>query len=107
MTTNHVLSGNYIPGDYADRSATTMPLDQWKCFEWHYDGAHDEYHVYVNGNELTDMAILSNHTPAWTAPQFAYVEIGLHLYHDLPNEPVLDVWYDEVALDGARVGCTM
>ena len=107
VTTNHVLSGNYIPGDYADRSATVMPLDSWHCFEWHYDGKQSEYHVYLDGNELTDMAITSGHTPAWTAPQFAYVEMGLHLYHDLPNEPVLDAWFDEVALDGARVGCTM
>jgi hypothetical protein len=105
VTTNHLLSGNYIPGDYADRSTMTMPLDGWTCFEWHFDGKNDEYHFFVNGNERTEMAILGNHTPQWTAPSFAYLEIGLHLYHDLPNEPVLDAWYDEIALDGTRVGC--
>ena len=82
-----------------------MPLDQWVCFEWHFDGKNSEYHFYLNGNELTDMAIVSDASPPWTAPPFAYVELGLHLYHDLTTIPTLDVWYDEVALDTARIGC--
>ncbi len=105
VSTSHDISGNYIPGDYGDHSSTVMPLDAWKCFEWHFDGQNSEYHVYVDGNELTDMAITSGHAPAWTAPSFAYIEIGLHLYHDLTSIPTLDVWYDEVALDTSRVGC--
>ncbi len=105
VSTGHVLAGNYIPGDYADHSTTVMPLDRWACLEWHYDGAHDEYHVFLDGGELTDMAILSTHVPPWTAPAFAYLELGLHLYHTLTDVPPLDVWYDELALDGARVGC--
>jgi hypothetical protein len=105
VTTNHVISGNYIPGDYADRSATTMPLDRWTCFEWNFDGTKSEYHFFLDGNELTDMAITQTHTPGWTAPQFAYIEMGLHLYHDLTDVPTLDAWYDEFALDGKRVGC--
>ncbi|HWE31479.1 MAG TPA: hypothetical protein VHB97_25935 [Polyangia bacterium] len=105
VSTAHVIAGNYIPGDYADHSATTMPLDRWACFEWHYDGAHDEYHVFVDGSELGDMAITTTHVPKWTAPSFAYLELGLHLYHTLTDVPPLDVWYDELALDGARIGC--
>lgn len=105
VSTGHVIAGNYIPGDYGDHSKTVMPLDRWACFEWHYDGTHDEYHVFVDGNELTDMAITATHSPRWTAPAFAYLELGLHLYHTLTDVPPLDVWYDELALDGARIGC--
>jgi hypothetical protein len=105
VSTAHVIAGNYIPGDYADHSTTVMPLDQWACFEWHFDGVHDEYHFYLNGSELTDMAILSDASPSWIAPPFAYLEMGLRLYHPLVNEPTLDVWYDEVALDTARITC--
>ena len=105
VSTNHVIAGNYIPGDYADHSSTVMPLDQWNCFEWHFDGQKSEYHFYLDGNELTDMAILSDASPPWTAPPFDYVELGLHLYHDLTTIPTLDVWYDEVALDTSRIGC--
>ena len=105
VSTAHVLAGNYIPGDYADHSTTTMPLDQWVCIEWHFDGMNDEYHVYLGGNEITDMAITATHQPPWTAPPFAYVSMGLDLYHDLTTIPTLDAWYDEVALDTARIGC--
>lgn len=105
VSTQHVLAGNYIPGDYADHSKTTMPLDQWTCFEWHFDGQLNEYHFFEEGSELTDMAILTDASPQWTAPPFDYVELGLHLYHDLVSIPSLDVWYDEVALDTSRVGC--
>ncbi len=105
VSTNHVIAGNYIPGDYADHSTTTMPLDQWTCFEWHFDGQLNEYHFYLGGSELTDMAILTDAAPQWTAPPFDYVELGLHLYHDLTTIPTLDVWYDEVALDTSRIGC--
>jgi hypothetical protein len=105
VSTNHVIAGNYIPGDYADHSTTTMPLDQWSCFEWHFDGQNSEYHFYLNGNEITDMAILADASPPWTAPPFAYVEMGLHLYHDLTTIPTLDVWYDEMALDSSRITC--
>ena len=105
VSTAHVIAGNYIPGDYANHSTTVMPLDQWACFEWHFDGARSEYHFYLNGSELTDMAILSDASPPWTAPPFAYLEMGLRLYHPLVNEPTLDVWYDEVALDTARITC--
>jgi len=106
VTTNHVIGGNYIPGDYADRSANPMPLDKWTCFEWHFDGKNSEYHFYLDGAELTMMAITSNHTPPWTAPQFAYLEMGMHLYHDLAGITNLDAWYDEIALDSARIGCS-
>jgi len=105
VSTNHVIAGNYIPGDYADHSVTTMPLDQWTCFEWHFDGQLNEYHFFLNGSELTDMAILTDASPQWTAPPFDYVELGLHLYHDLTTIPTLDVWYDEVALDTSRITC--
>jgi hypothetical protein len=105
VSTNHVIAGNYIPGDYADHSATTMPLDKWTCFEWHFDGQLNEYHFFLEGSELTDMAILTDASPQWTAPPFDYVELGLHLYHDLTTIPNLDVWYDEVALDTSRIGC--
>jgi hypothetical protein len=104
VSTAHVIAGNYIPGDYPDHSTTVMPLDQWTCFEWHFDGTNSEYHFYLNGSELTDMAITAGHQPPWTAPPFDYLEMGLRLYHPLAA-PSLDVWYDEVALDTSRIGC--
>jgi hypothetical protein len=105
VSTAHVIAGNYIPGDYPDHSQTVMPLDQWTCFEWHFDGTNNEYHFYLNGSELSDMAILADASPPWIAPPFAYLEMGLRLYHPLVNAPNLDVWYDEVALDTARITC--
>jgi len=107
VTTAHALTGEYTPGDHMDPSKTIMPIDKWSCFEWHFDGAKSEFHVYLDGAELTDMAIAAGHTPAWTAPPFAYVEMGVNLYHDLPNQPTLDVWYDEFALDTQRINCAM
>ena len=104
ITAGH-LSGNYIPNDYGTRSATLMPLDHWACLEWQFNGSDSSYHAYLDGAELTDLAVTSSHTPAWTAPVFQYFELGLRLYHSLAS-PSYDFWIDEFALDAHRITCS-
>jgi hypothetical protein len=91
--------------DYARRSATAMPLDRWACLEWHFKGDTNELHVWLDGAELTDMAVLPTRVPTWFAPDWVRVNVGLQLYRP-DAEPEFDLWIDEVALHGTRVGCS-
>ncbi len=91
--------------DYARRSATAMPLDRWACLEWHFKGDTNELHFWLDGAELTDMAVLPTRVPTWFAPDWVRVNVGLQLYRpDAVSD--FDLWIDEVAINPTRVGCS-
>ncbi len=90
--------------DYSRRSAMAMPLDRWACVEWQFKGDTNELHFWVDGVELADTAVLGSRVPAWIAPAWTRVNLGLQLYRpDIVSD--FDLWLDEVAIDTARIGC--
>jgi hypothetical protein len=90
--------------DTGARSNTPIPIAAWHCWEWKWDGQHNEEHLWVDEVEVTGAAVLSSQN--WYAPQpFDFLEIGLRLYHDEPGITAYDVWFDEMALDDTRIGC--
>jgi hypothetical protein len=92
--------------DTGARSTTPIPIAEWHCWEWKWDGQNNEEHFWLDENEVTDAAVLSNKN--WYAPQpFEYLEIGPRLYHTEDGGfPAYDVWFDEIALNDTRIGCT-
>jgi len=107
----HIIGANYdTPGstpktDYAQRSTTAMPTNRWACMEWLFKGDTNELHFWLDGSEVAGAAVPSNHVPQWTAPAFTQLDVGFKLYHDDPAT-AFDLWFDEVAVDGQRIGCT-
>ena len=63
-------------------------------------------HFWLDETEVLGAAVLSSRN--WYAPQpFDSIEIGLQLFHtEDAGFTAYDVWYDEVALDDMRIGCS-
>jgi hypothetical protein len=92
--------------DTGARSSEPIPIGDWHCWEWKWDGAHNEEHFWLDETEVTGAAVLQSQN--WYAAQpFDYLQIGLRLYHtEDAGFGAYDVWFDELALDTARIGCT-
>jgi hypothetical protein len=82
----------------SDSGATTT--DVWTCFELEVDTVGETSHLYLNGTEVTDLAQTSLALPA-----LGILGVGLSFY--LPSvQEAEDTWIDDVAVNGARIGCS-
>jgi hypothetical protein len=82
-------------------SATVIGHDKWVCLEWYYGGA-GETRTWLDGTELTDI-----HETSFQPASFTDILVGL-ADEDLSTIVATtgyDVWFDEIAIAAARVGC--
>ena len=106
-SSNGKFLANYNPGDPAKGSDTEVPKGTWACMEWAFLGDTNELHFYLDGNELTDIAIPPEglNGNVWTAPMFNSAYFGWITYENDTASDHYDVWYDNVAIDTQRIGC--
>lgn len=79
----------------------------WHCAEWHIDNPTQSFHFYLDGSEVTQIAITNgagNYNGSEIPPSFSQIRAGLYNYQKACS-PYLTVWIDEIALDTNRVGC--
>jgi hypothetical protein len=85
-------------------ASMSLPTDRWACLELAARGSTTtassdaELIVWLDGTQIADVTGF-NMSPS---EQFA---LGLNFYGGLAR-PASDMWMDEVALDGARIGCS-
>ena len=106
FVTHYGLNGPPDGGfcDCGVKSSRPIPVGHWACLEWEFDGPANSTHTWVDEEEVLDAAI----TPAmgYRAPQFQNLTVGFTMYHtELDAGAAYDLWYDELALDSARIGC--
>jgi hypothetical protein len=90
----------------------TVPTKKWACMEWHFrgtatggelelwvDGQADGAHVVDKGDGCLSNAGTGG---VWLAPTFANARIG---YEGYAGSGPIDLWYDDVAIGAARLGC--
>jgi hypothetical protein len=82
----------------------------WHCAEWQVDASTQSYRFYVDGAELTQIAITngagnygSGSNRSELPMSFAQLKIGWNNYQSA--SPGFVAWVDEVAIASARVGC--
>jgi len=112
-----ILVANYSPNDALQTSASRdgyyddgakLPIASWACFEFQFDGAGNELHVWLDGVELERLHVTDwnqfGHglTPDWS-PRYDRLRIG---YQSWNADTPIDVWYDDIAVATQRVGCT-
>jgi hypothetical protein len=107
--TDHGETGDWTnldedPGD-------PVPVDSWVCIEWLHKGDTDETRFFWDGVEHASLYTSSTEhggpqTEDYVLPQFEDVFVGWWLYQAGTTPPAFDVWIDEVALDGERIGCS-
>jgi hypothetical protein len=91
-----LLDVNLWPGD-ADHRATGVTLTPivWHCIEFMFDNVARETRVWLDNTELPDL-----HVTNWSVPSTDAVRFGWEL-----NGGTSEIWYDDVALGYARIGC--
>jgi hypothetical protein len=112
-----IIDWNYIPPDSTlpdlsptgvAASAATM-ANTWTCMEFHVDETTGQLEFWLNGTSVSglsydggstgvDMGWLTGGPPAPVVP----ISFGLGWLHLNDN---YTVWYDDVALGAARIGC--
>lgn len=98
---------NYNPGDPGESSKTPVPVGTWACIEWAFLGDTNEMRFWIDGKEITDIAVPSagvNGT-VWKAPKFDSFYFGWITYATDMASDHYDIWYDDIAIDTARIGC--
>jgi hypothetical protein len=73
----------------------------WQCLEWRYDQPSQQGMLWIDG-QMIPIQVGKNHPPE--IPVFTSLGVGWSNYQNAPGEGFV-VWIDEVAFDGARIGC--
>lgn len=74
---------------------------EWQCIEWMYDEPSQTGTLWIDGEEIPIVPGASH--PA-EIPVFESLGVGLANYQDAGEG--FTVWFDELAYDDARIGCT-
>ena len=88
----------------------TMPTKSWVCWQWKFDATKNETHLWVNGTEQTEVAVVGKGTacaPAgtvWQGPTaFTKLIVGWEHYQD--DAPAQEAWLDDLAVGPDPVAC--
>jgi len=88
-----------------------VPTGQWLCLEWMHDGAHNQTRLWWDAVEHPSLGTVpttphqGNATVPFTLPTFTNVWLGWYEYQ--PTTEPFELWLDEIAIDGARIGCVI
>jgi hypothetical protein len=88
-----------LPNAGSQHSDATAPLDAWTCIEVEMDRPNQRMRVFVEGTEIADLA-------RQVALPASDINLELGLEYSTPAaSPAYAAWFDEVAADGAAIGC--
>jgi hypothetical protein len=102
-----------IDQDPTKDTAKEIPEKTFVCVEWEYKGDTNETHFYADGVEHPSLATSptvmhgANSAVQYVLPQFTSLWLGWWLYQAGPMPDHYDVWIDEIAIDKARIGCSL
>lgn len=105
---NYETSG--VKSDCWQGSQSTMPVGSWACVEWRFDGDNDEMSFWLNGTEVTDLAVKGqgqgcidhDTNDKWLGPSFERLRLGYEKYQD---DGKRELYIDDVVISTDRVGC--
>ncbi|MDX2018869.1 MAG: hypothetical protein SF187_01415 [Deltaproteobacteria bacterium] len=111
------LMANYYTGSrddgiptnrFFDRKGQTVPYtaptNRWVCTEWLFDGNKNELRYWQDNIEVAELHRMPSDAPTWPAPTFNRLWIGWQMYGE-EEAAGFDLWFDDVAIDKARIGC--
>ena len=81
-------------------SATALPLDRWACLEMEMDATSATFRAWLDDAPVADMT----QTFTTPVPTYGILKVGLAYYQAAAQGPT-ELWIDEVAVDGTRIGC--
>jgi hypothetical protein len=108
LMANYETSG--ISTDCWQHSDTTIPVGQWACFEWRFNGPNDEMNFWLDGAPLDDLTVIgmgegcggNDAGGYWYSPIYDTLRLGWEHYQATSGK---ELWIDDVAVDVERIGC--
>jgi hypothetical protein len=97
-------------GDWTDWQTTTpAESGRWQCLEWQLDAADNAMHVWIDGVDRPELSASTKdhggNQVDFVFPGFTSVWVGWWLYQGGTSPAEFDLWYDDLVLATARVGC--
>jgi hypothetical protein len=93
-----LIQNHYSKTDDSQDTKMLPPFDQWFCLEYELDAAAGNVRAY-----LDDVEIVALRHEGWPATNVASLMFGVDRYGSFPVAE--DIWFDDLAVDGARIGC--
>lgn len=95
---------------YLHADKKVVPSGKWACAEWNFDGSKNQMRFWLDGVELTDLAMngtgqgcgAQSQDFVWTAPTFTRIDVGWESYQ---ADDARTMWIDDVAIGTERLGC--
>lgn len=107
---NAAGTGDWTTNDNDPSGAPrTIPTGEWMCLEWQHDSADDTTRVWWDGVEHASLATTAtmhggNSNP-FAIPDITAAWFGWQEYQTSTQE--FELWIDELAIDGQRIGCVI
>lgn len=95
---------------YQHADGKVVPVGRWACAEWYFNGPEAQMRFWLDGAELTDIAIdqtgqgcvAQDATYRWEAPVFSRLDVGWESYQE---DDARSIWIDDVVIGTAPIGC--
>jgi hypothetical protein len=81
-----------------------VPMQQWSCYEWHFEGPAVVGEFWLNGVYQPSVTAPGyGWNASWQFPMIDSLSVGWQAWGDLPVS--MTVWIDDVAVGTSRLGC--
>jgi hypothetical protein len=102
-------TGDWTNSDRVDGVSYGVPEMRWMCLEWMHDGERHETRTWRDGVERTALATTAERHGGrkdvpFRLPELTSLWVGWQEYQ--PTKQRFELWVDEIALDGERIGCS-
>jgi hypothetical protein len=94
-----LIQNHYSKTDDSQDTKQLPPFDEWFCLEYELDSAAGNVKAYLNDVEIP--ALRHN---GWPASNIDTLMFGVDRYGSFPVAE--DIWFDDLVVDSARIGCT-
>jgi len=77
---------------------------EWHCAEWYIDATTQSFRFFFEGVEVKSIGFTNRPGGAARIEQFSSIAVGWINYQS-PEPPYYEAWFDDLAIDDARIGC--
>lgn len=95
---------------YQHADGKVVPVGQWSCAQWFFDGPNATMRFWLDGEELPDLTVTRTGEgcvagamdQTWVAPTFESLHVGWESYQ---ADDARSIWIDDVVFSSTPIGC--
>jgi hypothetical protein len=99
---------NTLKVDCGMNAATQkLPINQWVCWEWMFDGQNNQQRLWLDGVEQTEAALTGKpgQCGGWQGPKlWTKMILGWEVY-TAPSDKAQEAWLDDLVVSDKPIGC--